>query len=56
MESLKLEESKQCNHPEKTHLTTIELLSNKPLTAQQIDELFELLNVRQVPYQLVRQH
>ena len=43
MESLKLEteESKQ-----KTHLTTIELLSNKPLTVQQIDELFELLNAR----------
>ena len=53
MESLKLEteESKQ-----KTHLTTIELLSSKPLTAQQIDELFELLNARQVPYQLVKKH
>ena len=32
MESLKLE----AEESKKTHLTTIELLSNKPLTAQQI--------------------
>ena len=56
MESLKLEEFKQYKHSQKTHLTTIELLSNKPLTAQQIGELFELLNARQVPYQLVKKH
>ena len=52
MESLKLE----AEESKKTHLTTIELLSNKPLTAQQIAELFELLNARQVPYQLVKKH
>ena len=52
MESLKLE----AEASKKTHLTTIELLSNKPLTAQQIAELFELLNARQVPYQLVKKH
>ena len=40
----------------KTHCTTIELLSKKPLTAQQIGDLFELLNARQVPYQLVKKH
>ena len=52
MESLKLE----AEESKKTHLTTIELLSNKPLSAQQIAELFELLNARQVPYQLVKKH
>jgi len=52
MESLKLE----AEESKKTHLTTIELLSNKPLTVEQIAELFELLNARQVPYQLVKKH
>ena len=40
----------------KTHCTTIELLSSKPLTAEQIGNLFELLNARQVPYQFVKKH
>ena len=40
----------------KTHCTTIELLSSKPLTAEQIGDLFELLNARQVPYQFVKKH
>ena len=46
MESLQLEESKQA--AQKSHLTTIELLSNKPLTEKQIDGVFNLLNARQV--------
>ena len=50
MAVLKLnEETKQLMLEPKTHLTTIQVLSNKPLPAKQIDEAFELLNVRQVP-------
>ena len=58
MDSLKLddEETKQATPEPKTHCTTIELLSKKPLTTQQIGEIFELLNARQVPYQLVKKH
>lgn len=49
MASLQLDESKQA--AQKTHLTTIELLSNKPLTEKQIDGVFDLLNARMVPTQ-----
>ena len=51
-----VEESKQAKPAPKTHCTTIELLSKKPLTVQQIGDIFELLNARQVPYQLVKKH
>ena len=54
MESLQLEESKQVTPAQKTHLTTIELLSNKPLTGTQIDGVFDLLNARKVPTQEVK--
>ena len=60
MESLQLgtEESKQSTSDSalKTHLTTIELLSNKPLTVTQIGEVFEVLNARMVPSQQVKRY
>ena len=58
MESLALdaEETKQAEQAPKAHLTTIDLLSIKPLTAQQLGQVFNFLKARQVPYHRVRQH